>query len=429
VILLTIHDDDAYVMEGRRLGALGFVLKSEAGAELLSAVEAAASGMTYLSPRLSSNVVEALAAGLEPVAHHLTDREREVLQLISEGQTTKEVASTLGYQREDRGDPPHEHHAQARRTRDRRARPLRDPAGPDSSLTVTSAHSGLHPMCEGRSAAYVVGGQPRRLGPHRWEVRKNFPSRRRDEDPQALPSGRPTRASARERNVGRAEWQYRTRFRTFAPRPSPHVQTIGRPEDVMQRKSSFNAFVDAGGGVSTVAHPRSECTSRSSSRCGPEIVARDRSGRIHLRQQLDMMGWVHLPELRIDFVFRRQEQDKQDPADRWATANHRAARFRLPIPAQTLDRTTRRGEISGWMTSDPGRQPPWLHYYAGACEQHILTFSRPVHGRATLDVSCRCHEEENETKVDVWGNVAFERSTSLRVHAEGWESRPGTSAD
>ena len=96
VILLTIHDDDAYVMEGRRLGALGFVLKSEAGAELLSAVEAAASGMTYLSPRLSSNVVEALAAGLEPVAHHLTDREREVLQLISEGQTTKEVASTLG---------------------------------------------------------------------------------------------------------------------------------------------------------------------------------------------------------------------------------------------------------------------------------------------------------------------------------------------
>ena len=96
VVLLTIHDDDAYVVEGRRLGALGFVLKSEAGSELLSAVEAAAAGRSYLSPRLSSDVVDAVAAGLEPIATHLTDREREVLQLISEGRTTKEVASTLG---------------------------------------------------------------------------------------------------------------------------------------------------------------------------------------------------------------------------------------------------------------------------------------------------------------------------------------------
>jgi DNA-binding NarL/FixJ family response regulator len=95
-VLLTIHDDDSYVVEGRRLGALGFVLKSEAGSELLSAVQAAAAGNTYLSPRLSSDVVDALQAGIEPVATHLTDREREVLQLISEGQTTKEVASTLG---------------------------------------------------------------------------------------------------------------------------------------------------------------------------------------------------------------------------------------------------------------------------------------------------------------------------------------------
>jgi len=195
----------------------------------------------------------------------------------------------------------------------------------------------------------------------------------------------------------------------------PHVQTIGRPEDVMQRKSSFNAFVDAGGGVSTVAHPTVKMYVPLEFPVRSEIVARDRSGRIHLRHTLDLMGWVHLPELRIDFVFRRQEQDKQDPADRWATATIVPPGFRLPIPAQTLDRTDPARRDLWVMTSDPGRQPPWLHYYAGACEQHILTFSRPVHGRATLDVSCRCHEEENETKVDVWGNVAFERSTSMRV--------------
>jgi DNA-binding NarL/FixJ family response regulator len=96
VVLLTIHDDDAYVIEGRRLGAMGFVLKSEAGSELLTAVQEAAAGRTYLSRRLSSGVIDAVAAGLEPTATHLTDREREVLQLISEGRTTKEVASALG---------------------------------------------------------------------------------------------------------------------------------------------------------------------------------------------------------------------------------------------------------------------------------------------------------------------------------------------
>jgi DNA-binding NarL/FixJ family response regulator len=96
VVLLTIHDDDAYVIEGRRLGALGFVLKSEAGSELLTAVREAAAGRSYLSPRLSADMVDAVAAGMEPVGAHLTDREREVLQLISEGRTTKEVATTLG---------------------------------------------------------------------------------------------------------------------------------------------------------------------------------------------------------------------------------------------------------------------------------------------------------------------------------------------
>jgi len=96
VILLTMFDDEAYVVEGLKLGAKGFVLKSQAGVELLQAVQAAAAGRTYLSPALEDNMVEAMARGALPENERLTAREREVVQLISEGQTTKEVASTLG---------------------------------------------------------------------------------------------------------------------------------------------------------------------------------------------------------------------------------------------------------------------------------------------------------------------------------------------
>jgi len=96
VIVLTMHADDAYVFEALRAGARGFVLKTQAASDLLQAIKTVMAGETYLSPAVSGVVVEAVVSGAEPPADPLTAREHEVLQLVSEGRTTKEVAAALG---------------------------------------------------------------------------------------------------------------------------------------------------------------------------------------------------------------------------------------------------------------------------------------------------------------------------------------------
>jgi len=96
VILLTMHSDDAYVVEALRAGAKGYVLKSQATEDLLEAIEAVLEGSVYLSPSLSPVSLERLTTGTATRGQVLTPREREVLQLIAEGHTTKEVGSVLG---------------------------------------------------------------------------------------------------------------------------------------------------------------------------------------------------------------------------------------------------------------------------------------------------------------------------------------------
>lgn len=96
VVVLTIHDEDAYVLEALRAGARGYVLKTQAGQDLVRAVQDVLSGGIYLSPGVSSSLVEAFLAGTAVPPDPLTPREREVLQLIAEGRATKEVAAVLG---------------------------------------------------------------------------------------------------------------------------------------------------------------------------------------------------------------------------------------------------------------------------------------------------------------------------------------------
>jgi two-component system, NarL family, response regulator NreC len=95
-ILLTMHTDDHYVLEAVRAGVKGYVVKTQASADLVRAIHEVLRGMTYLSPRVSRTLVQAYLAKSELPTDPLTTREREVLQLVAEGKTTKVIAATLG---------------------------------------------------------------------------------------------------------------------------------------------------------------------------------------------------------------------------------------------------------------------------------------------------------------------------------------------
>ena len=95
-ILLTMHEEETYILEAMRTGVSGYVLKAQAAADVVEAVRQVARGAIYLSPGVSETVVRTYAGKSGSSADQLSGRERQVLQLVAEGQTTKEIARVLG---------------------------------------------------------------------------------------------------------------------------------------------------------------------------------------------------------------------------------------------------------------------------------------------------------------------------------------------
>ena len=100
VIILSVHGDESYIMRALAAGANAYLLKSATDEDLMPAVRAVAAGKPFFSPGVTAVLVEDYIRrlqqrGLTDSYHLLTDREKEVLQLLAEGRSNKEVASLL----------------------------------------------------------------------------------------------------------------------------------------------------------------------------------------------------------------------------------------------------------------------------------------------------------------------------------------------
>ena len=101
VIMLSMHSDETYIIRALTAGAKAYLLKDATDEDLLPAVRAVAAGKPYFSPAVTAVLVDDYvrrlqSKGLSDSYHLLTDREKEVLQLLAEGRSNKEVANVLG---------------------------------------------------------------------------------------------------------------------------------------------------------------------------------------------------------------------------------------------------------------------------------------------------------------------------------------------
>lgn len=103
ILILTLHDSDTLVQEVLNAGARGFLLKSDAARDLVTAVEALKNNKTYFTPKVASMVLDGYLNRKTAVAQEetlprakLTPREREIVQLLAEGKSSREVAEALG---------------------------------------------------------------------------------------------------------------------------------------------------------------------------------------------------------------------------------------------------------------------------------------------------------------------------------------------
>ena len=100
VVILSMHHDESYVIRSLKAGALGYLLKDSVKADLIDAIRAVSEGRSFFSPKVSKILQEDFmrlfeSREVEDSYDLLTDREREILQLVAEGKTNKEIAGLL----------------------------------------------------------------------------------------------------------------------------------------------------------------------------------------------------------------------------------------------------------------------------------------------------------------------------------------------
>jgi len=100
VVILSMHSDESYILRSLKAGARAFLLKDSLKSDLIDAIRTAVQGKSFFSPKVSQvlkedYVNELEARGSEDTWELLTDREREILQLVAEGKTNKEIANEL----------------------------------------------------------------------------------------------------------------------------------------------------------------------------------------------------------------------------------------------------------------------------------------------------------------------------------------------
>ncbi|TMI73998.1 MAG: response regulator transcription factor [Bacillati bacterium ANGP1] len=95
-IMLTMYSEESSVAKALDVGITGYVLKIQSAADLVQAIRDVMAGGIYLSPGISQSIVKAYLARHQVASHPLTVREQEVLRLVAEGKTTREVAQLLG---------------------------------------------------------------------------------------------------------------------------------------------------------------------------------------------------------------------------------------------------------------------------------------------------------------------------------------------
>ena len=98
IVFLTMHSDVTYAARALDAGASGYVLKSSVPTELVTAIQEVLRGRTYISPIIAGELIESYRTGVhgrKNVFHKLTPRQREVLQLLAEGHSAKEIADIL----------------------------------------------------------------------------------------------------------------------------------------------------------------------------------------------------------------------------------------------------------------------------------------------------------------------------------------------